>query len=342
MISRIIDETKIKALRKLLDERDKVVITCHVSPDGDAIGSSLALYHVLSSIGKSVKIVTPDMVPKSLLFLPGVKEIVPFSKYRDFGSKLLSEAELIFCLDFNSLSRVDEMSGALEAATAPKVLIDHHLYPEDFAQVTISHPEVSSTCMLLFRVLCRLELFGRIKRAAAECIYTGMMTDTGNFTYNSNDPDLYVVIAELLKKGVDKDRLYSRVCNTNTVSSLRLNSYAIYEKMQLFPEHHAALISLTREELTRFEYQKGDTEGLVNIPLSIPGISYSLFMREDPKYIKVSARSKGEFAVNKICEKYFGGGGHKNAAGGEFVGTLSQAVELFDTIMSENDAFFNE
>lgn len=342
MLSRIVDENKIKALRSLLERSQKIVITCHVSPDGDAIGSSLALYHVLSSIGKSVKVVTPDMVPKSLIFLPGAKEIIPYSKYTEFGAKLLAEAQLIFCLDFNSMSRVDEMAATLMSTSAPKVLIDHHLFPEDFAEVTISHPEVSSTCMLLFRVLCRLELFEKIKRMAAECIYTGMMTDTGNFTYNSNDPDIYVVIAELLKKGVDKDALYSKVCNTNTVSALRLNSYAIYDKMRLYPEHHASLITLSKDELLQFGYQKGDTEGLVNIPLSVPGIQYSIFMREDQKYVKISARSKGDFPVNKICEKYFGGGGHKNAAGGEYIGSLEEAIALFNKIMAENDSFFNK
>ena len=146
----------------------------------------------------------------------------------------------------------------------------------------------------------------------------------------------------MLKKGVDKDSLYSKVCNTNTVSALRLNSYAIYDKMRLYPEHHASLITLSKDELLQFEYQKGDTEGLVNIPLSVPGIQYSIFMREDQKYVKISARSKGDFPVNKICEKYFGGGGHKNAAGGEYIGSLEEAIALFNKIMAENDSFFNK
>lgn len=339
MISRIIKESKVKAFRHLLEQSRNIVITCHLSPDGDAIGSSLGLAHVLTAIGKDVRVITPDMPPRNLMFLPGAKDIIPFTKYNEFACQLFDEADLVICLDFNSLKRVDKMEQTLSAVTAPKVLIDHHIDPEDFADVTISYPSMSSTCVLVFRVLCRLELLDIIDRKAAECLYTGMMTDTGNFTYNSNDPDLYIIIAELLKKGINKDRLYSLVCNTNSDTRLRLNGYAIHKKMELFPEHQAALITLNRDELKDFDYEKGDTESLVNIPLSIPGITYSIFMRDDTEYIKVSTRSKGEFPVNRICEKYFNGGGHKNAAGGEFHGTLEEAVDVFMSILNENDKY---
>lgn len=339
MISRIIKESKIKALRQLLEQSEKIVITCHLSPDGDAIGSSLGLFHVLTSIGKTVNVVTPDLLPKSLMGLAGARDILPYTRYSEFADQLFQEADLIVCLDFNSLKRVDKMSTILAKATAPKVLIDHHLDPENFADVIISHPEMSSTCVLLFRVLCRLELLDKIDKKAAECIYTGMMTDTGNFTYNSNDPDTYVIIAELLRKGINKDALYSMVCNTNSESRLRLNGYAVNNKMELFPEHQAALITLTNDELKEFDYEKGDTESIVNVPLSIPGITYSIFLRDDVEYIKVSARSKGDFAVNRICEQYFNGGGHKNAAGGEFYGTMEEAVGQFMSLLSENDKY---
>jgi len=337
MISRIIKESLIKELRRLLDRSEKIVITCHLSPDGDAIGSSLGLAHVLTRIGKTVNVVTPDMVPKSLLFLPGVKEVLPFTRYGEFATKLLAEADLVFCLDFNSSKRVDQMEPALLASPAPKVMLDHHLYPEDFAQVIISHPESSSTSMLVFRALCRLELFDEIDRRAAECLYTGMMTDTGNFTYNSNDPDLYVVIAELLKKGINKDRIYRLACNTFSESSLRLSGYAMSEKMRIFPEHAASVIALSDAELKKFGYEKGDLEGLVNKPLAMPEVVWSAFLRDDVKYIKVSMRSKGDFAVNGICERYFNGGGHRNAAGGEFYGSLSECVDKLIAVMPEFD-----
>lgn len=337
MISRIIDENSIKALRRLLDRSERIVITCHLTPDGDAIGASLGLWHVLNSIGKTAAVVTPDLVPKSLLFLPGVKEVVPFTRFQEFGAKLLNEADLVFCLDFNEPRRVDRMEQALVGSPAPKVLIDHHLDPSDFCEVTISHPEVSSTSMLLFRVLCRLELFDRIDRMAAECIYTGMMTDTGNFTYNSNEPDLYVVIAELLRKGINKDRLYQMACNTLSETSLRLNGYAMSEKMSLYPEHRVAVIVLDAEELARFHYEKGDTEGLVNRPLAMPDVVWSVYLREDPNQIKVSMRSKGDFPVNVICSEHFGGGGHKNAAGGEYQGTLQECLDLLIKVMPDYD-----
>lgn len=191
--------------------------------------------------------------------------------------------------------------------------------------------------MLVFRLLCRLELFDEIDRRAAECLYTGMMTDTGNFTYNSNDPDLYVVIAELLKKGINKDRIYRMACNTLSESSLRLTGYALSEKMDLYPQHHAAVIALSADELKRFGYEKGDLEGLVNRPLAIPDVAWSVFLRDDSKYIKVSMRSKGDFAVNGICEKYFNGGGHRNASGGEFFGSLQECVDRLVAVMPEYD-----
>lgn len=339
MISRIIKESAVKELRQMLEHSEKIVITCHLSPDGDAIGSSLGLCHVLTRIGKSVHVVTPDMLPRNLMFLPGARDVLPFTRYGEFATRLLNEADMVFCLDFNDPKRVDKMSPALLASPARKVMIDHHLYPGDFVDLTISHPEVSSTSMIVFRVLCRLELFDEIDRNAAECIYTGMMTDTGNFSYNSNDPDLYVVIAELLRKGIDKDRIYQHACNTNSLSRLRLNSYAVYNKMQVFEPHGAALITLTSDELKEFHYEKGDTESLVNVPLGMPEVVYSMFLRDDGPYIKVSMRSKGDFAVNRICEEHFNGGGHRNAAGGEFYGTLQEAVDRFMEIMPDYDCY---
>lgn len=339
MISRVIDEKAIDRIRELLTRSERVVITCHLTPDGDAIGSSLGLLHTLSAIGKHVSIVTPDMVPKSLLFLPGAKEAVAYTRHEEFATRLLNEADLIFCLDFNEPRRVDRLEQALLGAKAPKVLIDHHLHPGDFADVIISHPEASSTSMLVFRVLCRLELFDRIDRQAAECIFTGMMTDTGNFSYNSNEPDLYIVIAELLKKGIDKDRLYQRACNTFSESSLRLNGYALSEKMELLADHRCSLITLEADELQRFSYEKGDTEGLVNKPLAMPEIIWSVYLREDPGQIKVSMRSKGSFPVNEVCKQVFGGGGHLNAAGAEFKGSLTECIATLREAMPRFDQY---
>ena len=329
MLKQIISESNVRQVRRLLEESERIVITCHKSPDGDAIGSSLGLAHTLANIGKEAKVVTPDRPPRNLRSLPGIKEVVPYTQYPEFAHQLLADADLIFCLDFNALYRVDRMRDELASAPARKVMVDHHEGPEMFADVTISHPGQSSTSVLVFRLLCRLELFNRIDRKAATCIYTGMMTDTGNFTYNSNDPDLYLIIAELLRKGVNKDEVYKKVMNTKTSEVLKLHAYSIAEKMEIFPELHTAFIVLTQDDLKKFDYHPGDDEGLVNMPLGIENMVYSVYLREDANQVKVSTRSVGDFRADLICQDFYNGGGHVNAAGGELPPGLDKAVEVF-------------
>ncbi len=336
MISRVLDEKKIKKLARLIDGAQRIAITTHLSPDGDAMGSSLAFARVLSNIGKDVAVIVPDQPLQQLMFLPGAKDVIVGSAYPDFAESLFAKADLIVCLDFNELSRIDRLAQYVGKSEAPKVMIDHHLNPGDFADPTISHPEMSSTCLLLFRVLCRLELFNLIDKEAATCLLAGMMTDTGNFAYNASDPDAYIIEAELVRKGVDKVDLYNRLLNRTTENCLRLTSYALLEKMEVFHDFGAALICLTRQELNRFHYVKGDTEGLVNRPLAIPGIVYSAFLREEDGYVKVSMRSQGDFPVNVLCKEYFGGGGHLNASGGEFNGSLEECAELFRSLLETN------
>lgn len=336
MLTRIIKEADVKRLKRLLDESRKVVVTTHMSPDGDAVGASLAMAAVMTTLGKDVKVILPDRALSNLMFLPGAKEMIDARQYPDFAAGLIADADLIFCLDYNELKRVGALAEPIAASDAAKVLIDHHLNPGDFADPVFSHPDQSSTCALLFRVFCRLELFNLIDRYAAECLLAGMMTDTGNFSYNANDPDAYIIVAELIRKGVDKNMLYERLFNTHSENCLRLNAYAMSKKMEVFKDGGAALICLDRSELNRFHYTKGDTEGLVNRPLAIPGIVYSAFMREEDNYVKISMRSKGDFPVNALCHDHFGGGGHLNAAGGEFDGTLDEAAGLFRSLIAEN------
>jgi phosphoesterase RecJ-like protein len=211
------------------------------------------------------------------------------------------------------------------------MLVDHHLYPGDFARITISHPNISSTSELVFRLICQLGNFSDISKEGAECIYTGMMTDTGGFTFNSNNREVYLIIGELLSKGIDKDEIYRRVFNNHTEDRFRLMGYVLYEKMQVFHPFNAALITLSRAEQNKFHYMKGDTEGFVNIPLSIKNICFSAFLREDTEkdMIKISLRSVGTFPCNQVAAEFFNGGGHLNASGGEFYGTLEEATELF-------------
>ena len=338
MITQTLDNNKIKQLSRLIAGCDRVVITCHIAPDGDAVGSSLALCHMLTDLGKEAHIVTPDMFASNLYYLPGAKDIVTYSRYEEFAIQLIDQAGLIFCLDYNSLKRIDKLEQHILRSKAPKVMIDHHLDPEDFPSLVISHPEESSTSILLFKVFAAMGLLPLVDKKIASCIYAGMMTDTGNFSYNSNNPDIYRIISRLVECGIDKDKLYTHIINTSTLSRLRINGYAVSRKMKIYPEHRAALITLTRDELNSMDYKKGDTESLVNIPLQLPDVIYSVFLREETDYIKVSARSKGSFPVNRLCSEHFNGGGHRNAAGGEFYGTMEECISTFESSLDANDA----
>ena len=331
MLSKVISQANVDHVEKWFERADKIVRVSHVSPDGDAIGSSLGLWHFLNSQDKTVHVIVPNAFPDFLKWMPGAKEVIQYNRYKEFADKLIMEADVICCLDFNVLSRIDEMEEIVRVSPGRKMIVDHHLYPGDFARIVISHPQISSTSELVFRLICQLGNFSDITKEAAECIYTGMMTDTGGFTYNSNDREIYLIIGELLSKGIDKDEIYRKVFNTHSEGRLRLMGYVLYEKMQVFPQFNAALITLTREEQKKFQYKKGDTEGFVNMPLSMKGICFSVFLREDTEkdMIKVSLRSVGTFPCNEVASEFFNGGGHLNASGGEFYGPIEEAVALF-------------
>lgn len=331
MLSKVIAQANVDHAKKWFERADKIVIVTHVAPDGDAIGSSLGLWHFLESQEKTVNVIVPNAFPDFLRWMPGAKDIIRYDKYAEFADKLLNEADVICCLDFNALSRIDAMADAVAKSPARKMLIDHHLDPEEFCKIIISHPGISSTSELIFRLICRLGYFEEITKEGAECIYTGMMTDTGGFTYNSNNREIYYIISELLSKGIDKDEIYRKVYNTYSEGRLRLMGYVLYDKMQVFHKFNSALIWLTRDEQKKFQYVKGDTEGFVNIPLSIKNVIFSVFLREDTEKntIKISLRSVGTFPCNKVAADFFNGGGHLNASGGEFYGTMDEAIELY-------------
>ncbi|MCI5581840.1 MAG: DHH family phosphoesterase [Phocaeicola plebeius] len=331
MLEKVILPSNVEKAGKLFDNAEKIVIVTHVSPDGDAIGSSLGLLHFLETQGKNVHVVVPNAFPDFLRWMPGAKDIVRYDRYTDFANQLIAEADLICCLDFNVLSRIDAVARPVEAAGCKKLMVDHHLYPGDFCDVIISHPQISSTSELVFRLICRLGYFEDITLEGAQCIYTGMMTDTGGFTYNSNDRQIYFIISELISKGIDKDEIYRKVFNTYSEGRLRLMGYVLYEKMQVYPQFRSALICLTKAEQSKFHYVKGDTEGFVNIPLQMKGVCFSAFLREDTEkpMVKVSLRSVGAFPCNQVAAEFFNGGGHLNASGGEFYGTMDEAIEVF-------------
>lgn len=335
----LLSKAQADQLSSMIQKSNRVVVTCHMTPDGDALGASLCMVHVLLSMGKFATVVVPDCPPQNLMFLPGSSHVVVASCRPERAESLLNDADLVVLLDFNDLKRIDRMAPMVEASKAKRVVIDHHLNPSIKADVLISRPDVSSTCALLYQVLESIGLERRISREAAECCCTGMMTDTGNFSYNSNDPQLYRILERLVAKGVDKDAIYTRLFNTNTESRVRLMGYAQSRKMQILPEHQVAVIALSREELDEFGYKRGDTEALVNLPLSIPGITYSIFLREDePGYVKVSMRSKGNFSVKEICEAHFGGGGHVNASGGEMRAPLEEVLQRVIDVLPQYDS----
>lgn len=328
MLSKIFNEADIKAFKSLIESAKRIVLTCHVRPDGDALGSTLGLAHLFAKLGKTVNVVTPDQPPRSLSFLPGFKDLIPFTKYPDYAKRLLADCDLLICCDFNKLSRIDSLQPEVEAVTAPKVLIDHHQEPDDFCQLIFSFPHMSSTCELAFRLAAALGLYADMNHDSATCICTGIITDTRNFSVNCPNPEIYLVLMKLLDKGVDKTRIVKDALETCTLESLKLQSYAISEKLELLENGRLAIVTLDAAELEKYKYEKGDTEGLVNEPLKVKGVVASFFLREDSDCIKVSARSVGEFAVSRVCSELYGGGGHLQAAGGEFHGTLEACRAL--------------
>lgn len=341
MISKIIASQKIDEVEELLNQYEKIVIVTHVSPDGDAIGSSLGLYHYLNDLGNEVNVIVPNSFPDFLSWMPGTKDILIYEKYPEFAQKLIAEAELIFCLDFNIPKRTYHLAPFIEAAKGKKILIDHHPEPTEFCDVMISYPQLSSTSELIFRLICRMGDFETMSYESATAIYTGMMTDTGAFTYNSNGAEIYYIIGELLKKGINKDQIYSNVYHNYSVDRYRLLGFTLCEKMRIYPEYSAALVWLTKEEQSRYNVKKGDTEGFANLPLNIKNINFSVFIREDNEMIKISFRSQGMFPSNKFAEECFGGGGHLNAAGGEFYGTMEEAIAIFEKALPRYADQFN-
>lgn len=315
-------------LMGMIDDAERIVVCAHRSPDGDALGSSLGWAGYLRSQGKDPLVCVPDMFPDFLQWLPGAQSIVRYDKHPDIVTQAMGEADLIFCLDFSQEDRLGDMALALSQSKADRIVIDHHPSPTIPTKMLISQPKLSSASEVVFRVIWQLGGFGHLTRQDAVCLYCGMMTDTGGFTYNSAAPELFFIISQLLTKGINKDKIYRNVYHNFSEGRLRLTGYVLYEKLQVFAAHHAAYFTLTRQDLRRFHYQKGDAEGLVNMPLQMKGIRLSISLREDTEHdqlIWVSLRSVDDLSCTKIAEKYFNGGGHLNASGGRLNCTMAEA-----------------
>ena len=327
----IIPQDQLARLSQLISDAETILITCHKSPDGDAIGSSLGLADYLRHLGKEPVVIVPDQYPDFLMWLPNTEKIIRYDKQRDKADLLFKIADLVFCLDYNAPSRVDEMEQSLVSSPATRVLIDHHLNPDVPADLIISEPEASSTCELVFRLVWQMGAFPNLTRQFAVPIYCGMMTDTGGFTYNSSRPEIFFIISELLTKRIDKDKIYRNVYHNYSESRIRLMGYVMYEKLVYMPEYNAAYYTLTKDELKRFRFIKGDAEGLVNIPQQIKGLRLSISLREDTEkehVVWVSLRLVDNFPCNLMAEEFCNGGGHLNASGGRLNCSMDEAVKI--------------
>jgi phosphoesterase RecJ-like protein len=287
----------------------------------------------LRQMGKEPLMVVPDQYPDYLQWLPNTEKIVRYDKRPDYVDTVLKIADLVFCLDFNSAQRTDEMAASLIASPAKKVLIDHHPDPDVDTTLCLSHPEMSSASELVFRIVWQLGLFEELGKHFAIPVYCGMMTDTGGFTFNSNNPEIFYIISQLLTKHINKDKIYRNVYHNYSEHRLRLVGHVLCNRLVVDEKRHAAYYTLTREDLRQFHFIKGDAEGLVNMPLQIKGLKLSISLREDTdrdQTIWVSLRSVDDFPCNEVAAQFFNGGGHLNASGGRLNCSMAEAIKIVE------------
>ena len=320
------NKTKIKKLEKLLSSPQKISIIPHKNPDGDALGSSLALMQYLNNKSHHAVIISPNDYPEFLKWLPGEKSILKFSKNEKISKNILKESSLIFVLDFNDLKRVGDLNNLIESSKSIKVMIDHHENPENFADLNFSFPEISSTCEIVYNIIYSLDSFF-INKDIATCLYTGIMTDTGSFKYPSTTSETHKIISKLIEYGANGSKIYEKIYDEFSLNKLKLLSICLnnIRKIEKLP---IVYMTLNQKELDNCSFKKGDSEGFVNYGLSIKGIKLSIILIEnkDEKIIKMSFRSKGNFPTNLFAEKFFNGGGHANASGGSSKESLKTTI----------------
>lgn len=321
-------------LKELLSVPRKIIITTHQRPDGDAMGSSLALYHYLLLKGHHPTVISPTDYPDFLTWLPGNQQVVVYEKELLRSKQLVEEAAVIFCLDFNKLYRLEELGKLIGASPAVKVLIDHHLEPDDFANFQFWKTSACSTAELVYNLVADSGDRQLITKDIATCLYTGILTDTDRFRIPTTSPEVHRIAAELLELGINHTQIYEEVYETFTENRLRFFGFCIREKMEIIKELKTGIISLETADLKKFHIQSGDTEGVVNYPLWIKGIRLSALIIQRPDEVKLSFRSKGDFDVNDLAHKNFSGGGHKNAAGGRSTRSVAETREKLIAILA--------
>ena len=327
----VISPYKIDRLKELLSERRRITVVSHINPDGDAIGSGLAWTHILRSMGHEVEFIVPNSYPCFLNWMPDMKSVRIFKSEAERCADFIAGSDIFFFLDLNMPDRLEGLGKAIGTNTkAVRVLIDHHLNPPDIFDISISHTEASSTSFLVYKLAEAMGAAESITLAEAELLYVGISTDTGNFSFGNLTPELYAAVARLVEKGVDTVKLNNAIYNNFSVDRTRLMGYLLGKKMKVMKDHeYAAYICVSREELLKYRFRQGDSEGFVNIPLSIKGMKLSAFFMETKEGVKVSLRSKGDIDVDMMARKYFNGGGHKNAAGGKIQATIKETVDIF-------------
>ncbi len=330
-----ISKKLINKINGYLSDNPCILLLTHTNPDGDAVGSLLGLYHYFIRHGFKTYAITPNNFPSFLRWLPGADEIVRYSREKERAAVMIKEADVIFNLDFNDPERLGKMNELITASNAIKILIDHHPNPKKFNHIEISETSVSSTAELIYLLLTQLDIKPFLTREVAESLYTGIMTDTGCFSYNSSFGQTFRVTADLLESGIDKERIFDLVYNNFSEERMRLAGFALNKKMVVLKRYHTAYIWFTKKELEQFNHTLGDTEGFVNMPLSIHGIRFSALFIEKTDHVKISFRSKGSFPANLFAERHFHGGGHHNAAGGEYPATLDETLQRFEELLTD-------
>jgi phosphoesterase RecJ-like protein len=334
----MIDPECLNNITEVLNGSRKIVINTHTNPDGDAVGSSLALYFMLKKLGHQVDVVIANSIPSFYSWMPDADKIIYFDTNTEQARKLIDEAEVIFCLDYNAIHRSGSLKDSLKKSNAVFILIDHHQEPElDSFNYHIWNTLRSSTSELVFKLFDSMEVVKLIDKDIASCLFTGIMTDTGSFSYSVSNSETFSIVATLIDLGLDAADVHSKVYNSMTESRLRLMGFAINDRLQIFEKLQTAIIALSKQDLLDYNYQIGDTEGIVNLPLAIENIRLSVLITEKKDHIHLSLRSKGSFSVNEFARKYLNGGGHINAAGGKTYTTIQQTIDDIIRILPEFD-----
>jgi len=325
-----------EAVKLLLDQHKNIVITTHRSPDGDAIGSSLGLYHILKAHGHSVDVIVPDQFPGFLKWMNGSDSIIVYELSKIRSKQALQKADIIFSLDYNNLSRIADLGALVEESKATKILIDHHLEPSPDYDFSLSDTSASSTAQLIYTFADSIGLAKHINQPIAECLYAGIMTDTGSFKFSSTSALTHRIVANLMDCGLVPDKVHNAIFDTNTFSRLKLLGFTLSERFEYDAERKISVLRLSNEDKLEYNFQKGDSEGFVNYGLSIDGSKMAVFLSEDEEgYTKFSFRSKGGLDVNKIARAHFNGGGHKNAAGGKLDMPIEEAYKQLRKVIHE-------